>query len=714
MRAAIKIIKTQLAGLDQRSCVFFSVFFFTVFLINGPDIKAAQDDTYAKSLEIKQSMAKAAEKIAEDAVKAADIKAEKSPSVSVKIVIDSKAISKDRQAHQDAELENYKKEVQRIEDRQKQFLDSIKSDKAAGDKKDEKIDYSIVGKEKDFRLGILNIDLQDKDVAQILSRDTDVKEALQPSQNLYSIMMESPKRVVTEFDYDMTQYITDVSMSVLMPDAWPEAETLQLQESIFDSLNLADLTSKKANEIILVRKLQAPKVEKEIVKVEETWIEQFLSPRGNSLGSLLSALAIGLFVLLSAFFTSSKLSKIFNQVSESIATLKPESTIASSSETEIEEAKDADAGSENDSGFSGESLAQALTSDMTRVRELLVETVRDEPDIAAEIFRDLVTSESGLRKLRDLMAFTNYKALQPGLIKLGRDALDKFTTYIESSGGEGGNPLSGVEVAQSLYRDAIAKVTGMNPEHANAINRFRGEVVSISDSSLGKVAASCTADEIAFLVNNMSTIRRSVLVRSTPPELFAKACSMLDKVIPQMDAMVTAITDKIHSVTRDLVPSSGKRQRIVLQIVSNTTIEEEDKSNSLVPEDDWELRREMMKTKLFYRDLQFVEPDLLRSTFESLATREKGNFLGITTPEIKEIVLSNYEPGSKLREMIDEELKEIEIYAERAEEIKETKSKIINQFMARIRKQMTYKEVNKVIANKCKKLGLKLPESLAA
>ena len=104
----------------------------------------------------------------------------------------------------------------------------------------------------------------------------------------------------------------------------------------------------------------------------------------------------------------------------------------------------------------------------------LAEIIQENPQVCAEILRDLFYEEYGLEDLRDLLSFAGYGTLKEALNMLPKSCIEELKGYIEDSRENPTSLLNGVEVPIIKERTKQERIASILSTYDNLIeNNWR-------------------------------------------------------------------------------------------------------------------------------------------------------------------------------------------------------------------------------------------------
>jgi hypothetical protein len=145
------------------------------------------------------------------------------------------------------------------------------------------------------------------------------------------------------------------------------------------------------------------------------------------------------------------------------------------------------------------------------------------------------------------------------------------------------------------------------------------------------------------------------------------------------------VVSKITATAETIITKSLAHQRLILKLVKNATFDQEEMIYELIPENDMDLKRQIIRTKLLYRDLKFVPIALLERAFLRLPIKVRAQLVLASDDLLKAKLYKLMGSGSRKAEVLEAEISQFQKSEKKMAEITENKSGILNDFMYEIR-----------------------------
>lgn len=570
------------------------------------------------------------------------------------------------------------------------------------------------------RFGRLNVDLNSEKLESILD------EAVTPAP----VASEKPKITlqiptithtpVEPFSYDSLSYVRNLKLELTVPDAIGDEIINKASESIVNALKSQSLDIKRQS-ISVVKTKPKPKPKPEPKPAppppEPITVEKWLlSPNNPSVGILISAIVLGLCALICIIL----LAKVIGKIAGSIAELKPEGGSeggGSGGDSVGFEPEEVIAAADDDSGGDyggGQSSAQisAMTSEMKTIRDQLAEIVLENPDVASELLRDLCYERHGMEDFRDLLSFSGYNTLKEAMQLLPDSVMIQLQNYIEDNREAQVNLIRGCEVAQRIYRDTVSKIS-LKSESGEHIHSLKNTLIRIDDQVIDQtVQADATPAEITVLLKLLSVERGNRLMKSLEPKVLRDACELLDQPIDNEEALVKGLVEKLEKAQSGVQVTTQLQKRFILRLAKTASIDEEAALLELIAQDNWDLKQEILRTRFLYNYIPYLPPENLRGIIEAFPLSKRAEILFVVDEEVKSAVLSQYKEGSKVYDMINDELENVTKNAKRRDHVLKSKAKLIDDLLDKVRQEAARSDtvVVETLRNEFAKLGVEIPE----
>jgi hypothetical protein len=481
------------------------------------------------------------------------------------------------------------------------------------------------------------------------------------------------------FSFDLADYITDVRIDVILPTSAPETIDNEIRKALADGLGVKEKIGQALDKKIVISRAPV---------VKESYFQQLLKPQSGLISAVAGASVAGLLLLAAAFLILKGISKLAVGLSE----LKPKAEVSAEKEDTaaavVQQVAGGDEEEEEKDGMNDpNAMSRMLAADMGMVRGQIAEIMKQDLNAVAEVLRDFVGTQGGMSDLKDLVTFIGFEVLSPALDILPRKILNEFSAYIEDTGSERSNPLNGIELAQRLNREYVARRTKTAADAGGTLKALRRELVLIEDEALGRVFLVADIPECALLLKVLSLERTQQFLKKIPPEIFRDAYKMLDEDVPDAAKVATRLVAKISDAQKQgATKGSAGQKRMMLRILKQSTPDDEEFIQSLVANDDWEMKSLMMKTRFLFRDLPYVQTNLVKQAFDSFPLVFRGELAFCCNQEQRSTFLKLYPEGAKGRELLSAEIAQIEKNDKRRTNVEKNRNVYIQQFLDTLHK----------------------------
>lgn len=615
------------------------------------------------------------------------------------------------------------------------------ADNADEDGEDAKKEDEIQG---GTRLGRLNVDISNATISEIINKAQDdlknkktadkadkpqptapqVVIPAQPPVTL-SISVPAPQSASIEpFVYKAADYIKKITADIILPAKTPKSFADSVPNMVATFLEFKAIANGAPTSGWVKVKVappipEAPKVEAEKPS-PKTFIEGIWKPENAFISIVVSVLILGLFMVIAMFAASRALSKglqnAMSGLGKDIAALRP-AEAARDSEEEVA-AKDAVAPvvnvtSDQRGSFDQAAAGQAITRDMQNIRRQVSGFISENTFLCAEYMSDMFYDDNGLADFRDLLSFMGYAPLKAAIDHLPRAAVEKLETYIEEHRELPPNMLSGAEIAQRMYAECVSKAT-LRDESMKVFDPVRAVLIKYDDAVISKFVADADTVSIAILLKTLSVERGNRLMKVIPAAILKESAAMLDRPIESPDQVIAQMITKLSEVSAGIVERSQAQRRLIMRLVKTVTSAEEGLVYDLIPADDWELKRQIMQSKLFLRDVQYVPAKALGQAFSSLPLAKRAEIILVADDALKAALNATVGSGNKRAEMLQAEIEQNQKNTKKMGDISSRKSAILEGLVVAVRRVVGADRqiVDQIIYAQAKALGLKIPEGL--
>jgi hypothetical protein len=595
------------------------------------------------------------------------------------------------------------------------------------------------------RLGRLNVDISNATISQIINKAQDefknkketdkpekqqqaaVPQVIIPAQPpvTLSISVPAPQSTVLEpFVYKAADYIKKITADIILPPKTPKAFSDSVPNMVATFLEFKAIAKGASTSGWVKVKIAPPIPETPKVETEKptpkTFIEGIWKPENAFISIVVSVLILGFFLVIAMFAASRALSKglqnAMSGLGKDIAALRPAD--AARDGEDDQGSKDVVAPvvsvtNDQRGSFDQAAAGQAITRDMQNIRSQVSSFISENTFLCAEYLSDMFYDDNGLADFRDLLSFMGYAPLKPAFDHLPRAAVEKLETYIEEHRESPPNMLSGAEIAQRMYAECVSKAT-LRDESMKVFDPVRAVLIKYDDAVVAKYITDADTVSIAILLKTLSVERGNRLMKSIPAAILKESAAMLDRPIDSPDQVIAQMITKLSEVSAGIVERSQAQRRLIMRLVKTVNTAEEGLVYDLVPAEDWELKRQIMQTKLFLRDVQYVPTKALGQAFSSLPLVKRAEVILVAEDALKAALNASVGSGNKRAEMLQAEIDQNQKNAKKMGDINARKSAILEGFVLAVRRVIGADKqiVDQIIYAQATALGIKIPEGL--
>ncbi|MEN9825387.1 MAG: hypothetical protein RI953_1132 [Pseudomonadota bacterium] len=611
--------------------------------------------------------------LAEKSLVVAELKDKRKPVVNIELNVDRNKLNQDFLKHQRQQREKEQQQTrQQWSESTSQFLNFLKAANSLQRPEtplQPKTESNPELAQPGARFGILNTGniapVAEKKVEQPIVQ----KQAISPSINFSSPMSSFQP---TPFSYSLYDYLVDVSMTLHVPTEFKEESRTELRKAIIKLLGTAALNDTNANDKIKFNNLAEVKANETEQKQEQTsWVKDLLNPKNQSLSGLFMSLAALLgFVLVgvAVFFTGRSVAQAIGNVAKAAqaATAKNDGESQGSGAASAGTGADAagtlqqelKASVSTKSRFSLDKEADLLAQTRVQISESVAQWCAKDPVTVGEVLVDIASGADGMHSLNSLLLYSGYDNLKPALELLPNKLIRKLDESLNASWKEGAEMLPGLEAAQLMLAGMIPRQT--------ALLRF-----SYDTKPIRKAMLKLDVTGLKELCSEISTEEASIVFRLLPQGVALELSNQLgeDRLkeimagLGQLDsnkAPAPAFIEKIDSRKESLGEQKNiDKERLLRAMVKGGAQMAESKVLDFLGADDLGLRFDLLQEKFFTRDLELLEPNVVRGVIDKLPLARKANFLFFADPVMRQKILDLYPKETKALEALLEELENI-------------------------------------------------------
>ncbi len=548
------------------------------------------------------------------------------------------------------------------------------------------------------RMGILNIGAQDIDFKEDTSNLPQVPVTnvfpvtsivVPPQGAPLSVGINSSSNTEAQlvpFTFKAADYLTKVNVTLVLGSEVPEKLVKSIISRVDIALNLGKISSgKPTNDWIKVEKVELEPAAP-MLNLKE-FMKSLLGPSNFFVSGISMALILGLFVLSSALITSMLLKKgiqnATNTLGQGISSLKPASESEGDGGDKHEKEEESE-GENQASAADTEASNHATTADLGNIREQLTKLIELETYACAEVIKDIFYEESGFTDFRDLVVFVGYSSLRPVIELIPKTTVEKMLGFVEENKDVEPNILNGARISQAVYGEVIAKVSFKSPE-SKLLEPVKEALIRIEDNVLDALMRTATSVEVALILRSLSNERSTRVVQNIQTEVLKEALEKLGDESKTWEQVIPSLIKKISASAEKIVVKSLAHQRLILKLVKNATLDQEDMIYELIPSNDFELKRQIIKTKLLFKDLKYVPQALFDKAFGKLPIKVRAQIVIAGDDEMKKLIFKVVTEGTRKFELLQAEVSELEKSEKRVADIKVNRLSLFGELMFEIR-----------------------------
>ena len=655
------------------------------------------------------------------------------PSVSLSLEFDDNKVGADADAwrkNQDAlgiKDRNFQSESVRknISDLMKRY-----NDEQAALRKDQKSKSPDKKKNNDnepsegIRLGRLNVDITNTTITEIISKvqeqdDTKTKDLPQPAAAplTLAINVPSPTSAKTEtFAFKAADYITKINVEVSVPADTPKEFSDGLPAMVAEFLDFKSIA--KGAKINGWVKVNIAPMKETPPATPQMFLKNIWRPESTFISTLTNGLILGFFALLAMFIAASTLSRgiqtAFANLGKEVASLKPAEASKDEGSDDIATTiavKDQEG--DQRGSFDQATAGQAMARDMQNIRGQMTTFIAENTFLCAEYLSDMFYNDSGLADFRDLLSFMSYAPLKPSLDQLPRMAVERLEIYIEEHRETPPNMLNGAEIAQRMYGECVSKAT-LRDDGMRLFDPVRAALIKIEDAVVSKYLSEADSVAVSVLLKILSVERGNRLIKSIPAETLKDATKRMDQTVDSPDQVIATIITKLEQTAATVTERSQAQKRLIMRLVKSASPADEGTVYDLIPAEDWEMKRQIINTRMFYRDVIFVPEKLLGIALSTLSLSRRAEIVVAVDENLRRTLLASVGLGTKKAELLQTEVDQLQKNARKLADVTTRKEVVIESFLNAVRKVVSSDKTaaDRIILAQAKALGISPPENI--
>ena len=189
---------------------------------------------------------------------------------------------------------------------------------------------------------------------------------------------------------------------------------------------------------------------------------------------------------------------------------------------------------------------------------------------------------------------------------------------------------------------------------------------------------------------------------------------LLDTMPDDAKTVVDGVLQMLEKKAGQSVKRTNHQLRFVLRLARSASIDDEAGILEMVGPEEWELKVDLMRARFFYSYVKFLPPAMVRGVLDGVPVRNRAEILHVADDTVRGQVLATYQEGSKLKEMLANEMEQISKNARRKAEVEKNRLPTLDAFMARVRGTLTERPelYDEVILKQCEVEKLTPPNRL--
>ena len=526
-----------------------------------------------------------------------------------------------------------------------------------------------VGKDDRIKLGSLNVSVDKSNASNIVSTHATAGGQI-------SLQLSMPEESKEPFNFLLRDFIKKLAITIQVPHALGEASFERLRGRIKAEFRF---DKNQAYEDGWITLTLLPKITPSFA----TWASKLVDSDNLAIPLLLMVIIMSIAIILA----SRMLAKGFDKVAVGLQEMKPKETSESedsgpSVDIAVAEAS-ADPGIED--GGDEESSTAFMTAEMKNIRLQLGQAVESGPEVAASLMLNLFYEKGGLGAIRDLISFMGYSQIKGALDLLPQSKMADLRNFIEDHRDELSNLRLGCETAMRLYSDICAKLSDdgePNPDFDSLVKTL----VQTDDKVLSQILVEASPEEAALIIMGVNLERSNLMNKFIPLETLKPATNLMDVAMEELASHIPDLMRKVTQAEEGKLVIKVNQKRFILRLARNSGMDREEDILALVEPDDWETKEEMLAIKVFVKNLVHVPIGLIKTCLDRETLDRKANILFVLESSIKNKVLDQYKDGSKLKDMITDELNLVESNDSRNKQVLKQKVVLLEGFAASVQK----------------------------
>ncbi|MCX6123506.1 MAG: hypothetical protein NTV34_01960, partial [Proteobacteria bacterium] len=175
-----------------------------------------------------------------------------------------------------------------------------------------------------------------------------------------------------------------------------------------------------------------------------------------------------------------------------------------------------------------------------------------------------------------------------------------------------------------------------------------------------------------------------------------------------------SIITKVTKIASTLSEQSHSQRRLIFRLVKSIGVSDEAMVYDLVPEADWDLKRQIMSTKLFLKDAIYVPIKHLARGLQDLETTLRAELIIVCSQELRALLTASVGARTKKYEVLQLEVDQIQRNGRRLENIRLREFEILEAFMVSLRNAINGDQaiIDQIILAQAQALGIDPPAGL--
>jgi len=273
--------------------------------------------------------------------------------------------------------------------------------------------------------------------------------------------------------------------------------------------------------------------------------------------------------------------------------------------------------------------------------------------------------------------------------------------------------LNGAEIAQRMYGECVSKAT-LRDDGMRLFDPVRAALIKIEDAVVSKYLSEADSVAVSVLLKILSVERGNRLIKSIPAETLKDATKRMDQTVDSPDQVIATIITKLEQTAATVTERSQAQKRLIMRLVKSASPADEGTVYDLIPAEDWEMKRQIINTRMFYRDVIFVPEKLLGIALSTLSLSRRAEIVVAVDENLRRTLLASVGLGTKKAELLQTEVDQLQKNARKLADVTTRKEVVIESFLNAVRKVVSSDKTaaDRIILAQAKALGISPPENI--